>query len=278
MYNGDESPLSFCGIPDRRVVCPVGVEPEVLVGTIGGRCDEYRMATCLLTIPSNLERLDRCTPHIIFKGGGNVNDAPYDPRVTVSFQKCGVIDSKLCQEYYDNLAAKVDEFPPSLLLLDSATSHHPTTKPNLKLRTIPGRTTSYLQPLDVFFFHVFKLQYTAEYTKFQFAFPEKRLSASERRVLMTRWVARAYYSSIELLREKWRRCWVEIGILWDDVLDTSNIKIRGLSNYQYHPPIGPPPAELPPRLENSDYEALNRSKNRLMTDFFPVKKQKTRPS
>ncbi len=243
--NADETPLAFNGDQSGRMVM---LEDESTAASIsfGDRNPNEikRFATWLpcITVPwdSKVEHWSMPKPIIIFGGEGkritSQERTQWAKGVDVRFQPSAVTDSVLMADIYRSWAK---HFPkPTLLLLDEASQHWTTTAKegrgqNTVFAKIPGKVTCIVQFLDLYYFHDFKAEYRTLFSEIQ---PTLRadVSASQKRVIMTRLALRAHQRVIQKLLPRIREQFTALGYF---PTDPTKIQLRALPDYHYAPDV-----------------------------------------
>ena len=135
-----------------------------------------------------------------------------------------------------------------MLISDNCTSHKGGEVQEILARgktvnvLIPPGCTSFVQWLDTSFFALFKSLYRKRYNEFLLTDESQKVSASRRRVLMTKWVADSFAEALTKLspNEGFR----QLGYFWEND-DSYAPKIRDL-DYSFDPALIPlPPAVIP---------------------------------
>ena len=109
------------------------------------------------------------------------------------------------------------------------------TQCNTETVLVPAGTTGLIQPIDVVFNAPFKAAVERQATMYLQenldSYVTGKINASERRVLFTKWVGKAWEdvsSKVEMVVRSFRKCGISVAI---DGSEDSDININGLENY-----------------------------------------------
>ena len=236
--NMDETGISITA--HRKVLVSKGSEGIIIDGPFGA-VSLKRFATVVITV---FRKEQLVKPLIIFRGQGkHLEPLTWDSRVVVHFQEDAWMDVKGMETVYVPLWERaVKQHPHKKVLLADALGAH-FKKEVLSMfhaaKTwvcrIPEGTTSFLQYLDVYFFATWKytlyniLDDVAEILE---EANTKRVSASEKRVLVTKAVADAWDATIPKTATTCPQAFGKLGY-------TSGhgevVSLRSLSDYKFDP-------------------------------------------
>ena len=246
--NMDQTPLEFCFNTKGATYATTG-DKTIWTRTTGSGHDK-RQCTVQLTVFADGE--PRLKPLLIFKGTGKripeKETKLYDSRVVVKFQDNAWCDEEImifwirkmwnCGMFFDQGQKR------SKLLVYDEHRAQTTEKVrdilkrecNTTVALVPPGATSKVQPLDVAFNAEFKKAVDRQATEHLAGSPELfatgKVTASDRRILFTKWVGQAWQETSRRLKETVIRSFVKCGI----ALPTSGcldkqINLEGLSNY-----------------------------------------------
>jgi hypothetical protein len=157
VLNMDETPI-YVDMMRNHTISFKG-EKNTEVNSTG---NQKTRLTVVLTISSAGEMLKA---FVILRGLKKVPKCEIPRNVVVGVSKSGSMDQKLMKDWAQSCLNRNGPFNDSgkkLLLLDSFKSHHTEdvlnflSSKNTQVHVIPPRTTSFLQPLDVLIFAIFK--------------------------------------------------------------------------------------------------------------------------
>ena len=244
--NMDQTPLPFV-MDDNRTYEKTGAS-EVWIAS-GQSGLEKRQCTVHLTIFADGSALPAL---LIFRGKGlRINPAEkkqWDRRVKVVFQPKAWCDEAIMKKWIEEDWNNVFHNPPTpgssgkILYADV---HKAQQTPDVKqwlhkckttLINVPGGTTSRVQPLDVCINKPFK-NYVREFFEQHLdsnleLYVDGKLSASERRVLTTKWVGGAWdriKKDKELIRHSFKKCGLSNDL---NGSEDALVKIKGIEGYK----------------------------------------------
>ena len=238
--NMDETGISITA--DRKVLVSKGSEGIIIDGPFGATSLK-RFATVVITV---FRKEQLVKPLIIFRGQGKrlgTEPLRWDSRVVVHFQKDAWMDGKGMETVYVPLwEHAVKEHPHKKVLLADALGAHFKKEvlsmfhaANTWVCRIPEGTTSFLQYLDVYFFATLKdtlyniLDDVAEILE---EGNTKRVSASEKRVLVTKAVADAWDATILKTATTRPQAFGQLGYTWGH---GEVVSLRSLPDYKFDP-------------------------------------------
>jgi DDE superfamily endonuclease len=259
--NMDQTPLQFEFLSGKTYE-PRGAKSVWLKSQGSGL--EKRQATVQLTI--HADGIPRTKPLLVFRGKGKriteLETRQYDHRVVVQFQKQAWVDSEVMLKWMRNQwKASGAEGPihnnptPRMLVLDvhRAQKTEPVKDLFKELHTtpvmVPPGCTSLVQPLDVVVNKPFK-DYVADISNQHFQdhaekWVNQKYTASERRILMTKWVGEAWSKVCSELKESiirsFRKCGITVAI---DGSQDDEININGLADYVVGSSVSVPSLDL----------------------------------
>ena len=234
--------------------------------SLGSGLDK-RQATVQLTV--HADGKPQTPPMVVFRGKGlRINSQErnrWDKRVVVKFQENAWVNEDISLRWAQSIWRQ-PTFEPRLLILDVHTAQKtPAFLHALSLRHtipafVPPGCTSLVQPLDVALNKPFKnlvdAQYNQHFEANLDAWALGKISASERRILMTRWIGAAWETFCSQYKHVIIASFVKCGIaLPIDGSQDTLINIRGLNEYSIppwqsnplltlqHPAKAPPPPE-----------------------------------
>ena len=243
--NVDQTPLPFA-FNSGQGYAETGSSTVWHRGTKSGL--EKRQCTVQLTIYA--DGIARVKPLIIFRGKGlrisTSEKEKYDKRVVVKFQVNAWCDEKVMKDWVLTMWRRPlapEGRKPKLLIADV---HKAQTTPEVleMLKTTcltdvvlvsPG-CTSLVQPLDVSLNSEFKqiidrLQTEPMHTNLE-SYTENKLTASDRRILITFWIGTAWEKMCEkkdMIIRAFRKCGISVPI---DGSEDDAINIKGLEDYR----------------------------------------------
>ena len=238
--NMDETGISITA--DRKVLVSKGTEAITIVIPLG-TFSVKRFATVALTI---FRKEQFVKPLIIFRGQGKqlgTEPLRWDKRVVVHFQDDAWMDTNGMETVYVPLwQNSVKHHAHKKVLLADALGAH-FKKQVLKMFhaantwvcRIPAGTTSFLQYLDVYFFSIWKnmlydiLDDVAEVLE---EAGSKRVSASEKRVLLTKAVADAWQATVRKTAATRPEAFGKLGYTWGE---GQVVCLRSLPDYKFDP-------------------------------------------
>lgn len=152
-----------------------------------------------------------------------------------------------------------------LLIYDSCNSH--LTSPvkdllytnGIALAVIPRGMTLALQFLDLYFFAYFKRLYADEIDSV-LETVQGKLSASEKRIIMTNCVAAAWKKASDQLPIE--RLFRELGYIWSN--EGASLKIPVLKDYKYNPELVSPSVRVPLTAAEQREKALMAQEDTLL--------------
>ena len=214
----------------------------VWVKSLGSGLDK-RQATVQLTV--HADGMPHSRPMVVFRGKGlritSKEKTQWDKRVVVKFQENVWVDETIGLQWVQ-YTWRQTTFDPRLLVLDV----HRAQKTDAFLRAlalrhttpafVPPGCTGLVQPLDVALNKPFKdlvdTQYNTHFEENLNAWVIGKISASERRILMTRWTGSAWAAFCTEYQDTIRASFVKCGIAVPiDGSQDSLINIRGLTDY-----------------------------------------------
>ena len=238
--NVDQTPMPF-EIGTDTTYNNAG-DRTVWVKSLGSGLDK-RQATVQLTV--HADGIPHTPPMIVFRGKGlritSKEQEQWDKRVVVKFQENAWVDETVGLQWVQFIWRQ-RTFEPRLLILDV----HKAQKTPAFLRAlglrhttpafIPPGCTGLVQPLDVALNKPFKdlvdIQYQEHFEANLDASVMGKISASERRILMTKWIGSAWKAFCSNYQETIKASFVKCGIAVPiDGSQDSLIQIRGLTNY-----------------------------------------------
>ena len=218
----------------------------VWVESLGSGWDK-RQATVQLTVHADGKA--HTQPMIVFCGKGlritHKEQKSWDKRVSVKFQENAWVDETIGLQWIRSVWRQCT-LDPRLLVLDVHKAHRtPQFLRALSLRNtipafVPPRCTRLVQPLSVALNKPFKDLVDIEYNTHFEANPDSwvpgKLSASERRILMTKWIGSAWETFCKNHEDTIKASFVECGIaVAIDGTEDALIHVRGLDNYEVPP-------------------------------------------
>ena len=222
-------------------------EKTIWVKSTGSGLDKRQM-TVQLTIFA--DGIGRVKPLIVFRGKGlritATEKALWSNKVDVVFQENACMDENIFLWWMENAwklcRSSIFDKSPKLLTLDMYKGQNTEVVQNAwqKYRTtpvvIPAGCTSLIQPLDVSVNKSFK-QYLEDASQDHYlnnteSWVEGKVSAKERRILMTKWVADAWEKICQNHQASIQRSFAKCGIAlpYDGSRD-SEIHIEGIPDY-----------------------------------------------
>ena len=192
---------------------------------------EKRQATAQITIFA--DGVPRVKPLIIFKGKGlriSTNEKKaWDSRVTVFFQANAWCDEEIMVKWINSewnnffLNPSTPVSDGKILVADIHRAQQTENVKRLlarcktKLVNIPGGCTSLLQPVDVSFNGPFKAHVRAMSEKHLNEnldkYTDGKISASERRILMTKWVGEAWANTNQdMVQRSFKKCGISLAL------------------------------------------------------------------
>ena len=238
--NMDQTPMPF-EVGTTTTYNDTGAR-TVWIKSLGSGLDK-RQATVQLTVHAN--GIAQTPPMIVFRGKGlritSKERNQWDKRVVVKFQEKAWVDESISLRWAQSIW-KQKTFEPRLLILDVHTAQKtPAFLHALSLRNtipafVPAGCTSLVQPLDVSLNKPFKnlvdAQYNQHFEANLDAWALGKISASERRILMTHWIGAAWEIFCHEYKDAIRASFVKCGIaLPIDGSQDALINIRGLTDY-----------------------------------------------
>ena len=208
---------------------------------------DKRQGTVQLTILADGE--PRIKPLLTFRGKGlrisQTEEKAYDRRVDVKFQENAWCDQNIMNYWVSNMWRRPfapEAQKPKLLIADVHKAQKtPAIVDKLKRECktevvlVPPGCTSLVQPLDVSFNGEFKAVIDELQTKHMHdnleQYVQNSLSASARRVLITKWVGAAWSQvsqKKEMVQRAFKKCGISVSI---DGSEDAAINIRGLEEY-----------------------------------------------
>ena len=207
LANMDQTPLPF--VLEGNKSCDTKVVDEVWCDTGQSGLDKRQ---CIVQLTGFADGSTRLPPLIVFKGKGLCISAEgkrkWDKIVAVSFQKSAWCDENVMKQWVKEQWGNALLNSPSagsigkILYADVHTTQQIDSvkmlldKNKTTLINLPGGTTSRVQPLDVAINKLFKnivLQAFEEHLhKNLQLYTEGKLTASDKRVLTTKWVGDAW--------------------------------------------------------------------------------------
>ena len=245
--NMDQTPLPFV-LDDHRSYADKGSK-EVWCASAASGLDK-RQCTVQLTIFG--DGIPRIRPFIIFRGQGlrishTEQDAWYR-RVHVVFQKNAWCDEAVMKRWINELWGNVFVNPATpgstgkILVADVHRAQQTDgvkallKKTKTELVNIPPGCTSRIQPLDVCFNKPFKDAIKMQFEKYidenLDKYKDNKFTASDRRILITKWVANAWAeigTNADLTVRSFEKCGISLPL--DGSLD-KELNIEGLPDYQ----------------------------------------------
>jgi hypothetical protein len=247
--NMDQTPLPFI-LDDGKTYDIKGVK-EVWAQSGQSGLDK-RQATVQLTVFA--DGIDRVRPTLIFKGKGlriaTKEKQSYDKRVRVMFQEKAWCDEEIMKEWintewsnpFTNLIRSK-----KILLADVHRAQQTDgvkallTKKMTSLCNIPPGCTSRVQVVDVMVNKPFKDEvrrlFEDHLDKNLESYVEGKISASARRVLMTKWVGAAW-SKVGKMKESivrsFKKCGLSVAL---DGSEDHEVNIEGIPDYQMPKPF-----------------------------------------
>lgn len=258
--NMDQTPMPF-EIGTSATYNEVGAR-TVWVKSLGSGLDK-RQATVQLTVHADGE--PQTLPMVIFRGKGlrisSTERKLWDKRVVVKFQPKAWMDENISLRWAQTVW-KQKTFEPRLLILDVHTAQKtPAFLHALSLRNtipafVPPGCTSLIQPLDVSlnkpFKHLVDAQYNQHFEANLDAWVLGKISASERRILMTKWIGAAWEVFCQEYKDTIQASFIKCGIaLPIDGSQDTLINIRGLNHYSI------PPWQSNPQLHSQDQPTIS---------------------
>ena len=243
-YNVDQVLLPF--VVDQSSTFEEKGSKSVWVRQVGSGLDKRQCTLQLCIRPEG----SQIPPAIIFRGAGNVKQdekARYDQRVHVYFQKNAWMDGEVTKSWVENtFAPNVDKAEENVLFLDNLSCQvsedfykECSVKANTVLYTLPPEETDKVQPIDQGEGYLIKKLIGAELDKYLEVEANydkwcSGLTAGERRVLITKWVANAW-ETINLKYPNFRRkLFLKTGLLMTaDGSGDEHIRPQGFENYSF---------------------------------------------
>ena len=241
----------------------------VWVKSLGSGLDK-RQAMVQLTV--HADGVPQTPSMVVFRGKGlritSKERNLWDKRVVVKFQENAWVNEDISLRWAQTIW-KQKTFEPRLLILDVHTAQktpaflHALSLRNTTPAFVPAGCTSLVQPLDVALNKPFKnlvdAQFNQHFEANLDAWALGKISASERRILMTQWIGAAWeifcHEYTDAIRASFIKCGIALPI--DGSQDTL-INIRGLYNYSVPPWQSNPLLSLhysaPTPLSESDSE------------------------
>ena len=245
--NLDQTPLPFDFLAGKTY--SVGGAKTVWVkGTAGGL--DKRQVTVQLCI--FVDGIARVKPMIVFRGKGTrittAEKAKWDKRVAVVFQDNAWVDEEVTLWWIKNLwnmayNSIFDMADPRMIVLDvhRAQKTEQVLSAFRKAKTtpvmIPPSCTSLVQPLDVSINKPFKKLVEDASEEHYYLHTEQwiqgKITASERRILISQWVGQAWENLCHLHKDtivrSFRKCGISLPI---DGSQDAEIHIEGVSTYK----------------------------------------------
>lgn len=208
---------------------------------------DKRQATVQLTVHADGE--PQTLPMIIFRGKGlrisSIERNLWDKRVMVKFQEKAWVDENISLRWAQTVW-KQKTFEPRLLILDVHTAQktpaflHALSPRNTIPAFVPPGCTSLIQPFDVSLNKPFKnlvdAQYNQHFEANLDAWVLGKISASERRILMTGWIGAAWEIFCQEYNDTIKASFVKCGIAIPiDGTQDALIHVRGLNHYSIPP-------------------------------------------
>lgn len=245
--NMDQTPLPFV-LDDGKTYEGTG-KKEVWTASAASGLDK-RQCTVQLTVFADGK--PRVRPTIIFRGQGKriakSEQESWDSRVRVMFQKKAWCDEVIMKEWVASEWANVFTNPHTasstgkILVADVHTAQQTDDvkaalcKYKTELVNVPPGCTSRIQPLDVSvnkpFKEAVKRQHEAHISENLALYTEGRLTASDRRVLLTKWVGVAWQEinqKKDVIVRSFRKCGISLAV---DGTENSEVKIEGIPDYK----------------------------------------------
>lgn len=245
--NMDQTPLPFV-LDDGKTYNDKG-EKEIWCATAASGLDK-RQCTVQLTIFADGK--PRVRPTIIFRGQGKrvskTEKDAWDSRVCVMFQEKAWCDEAIMKAWIDREWSNTFTNPHNpcssgkILVADVHTAQQTEAvktalgKYKTELVNVPPGCTSRVQPLDVSVNKPFKEEVKRQHEKHMSdnlqLYTESKLSAWQRRVLLTKWVAEAWKEinrNKETVIRSFKKCGVSLTL---DGKENDEINIEGIPDYE----------------------------------------------
>ena len=245
--NMDQTPLPFV-LDDGKTYNDKG-EKEIWCATAPSGLDK-RQCTVQLTIFADGK--PRVRPTIIFRGQGKrvskTEKDAWDSRVCVMFQEKAWCDEAIMKAWIDREWSNTFTNPHNpcssgkILVADVHTAQQTEAvktalgKYKTELVNVPPGCTSRVQPLDVSVNKPFKEEVKRQHEKHMSdnlqLYTESKLSAWQRRVLLTKWVREAWKEinrNKETVIRSFKKCGVSLTL---DGKENDEINIEGIPDYE----------------------------------------------
>ena len=239
--NMDQTPLPF-SFTQGSTYADRGEKSVWIRGGASGL--DKRQCTVQLTLFADGE--PRVKPLIIFRGKGKriavAERASYDSRVIVQFQANAWSDEDIMKFWVRHCWKSSCDGPMHLILdVHSAQKSNAIQtilekECNTEVTFVPGGCTSLVQPIDVAFNKPFKSVVdrlaTAHMQENLDAYVTGGMTASRRRVLITRWVGQAWEevcTNKDMIIRSFLKCGISVAV---DGSQDSQINISGLDGYE----------------------------------------------
>ena len=247
----DQTPLPFV-LHDGKTYNDKG-KKEIWCATAPSGLDK-RQCTVQLTIFADGK--PRVRPTIIFRGQGKrvskTEKDAWDSRVCVMFQEKAWCDEAIMKAWIDREWSNTFTNPHDpcssgkILVADVHTAQQTEAlktallKYKTELVNVPPRCTSWVQPLDVSVNKPFKEEVKRHHEKHMSdnlqLYTESKLSAWQRCVLLTKWVAEAWKEinrNKETVIRSFKKCGVSLTL---DEKENDAINIEGIPDYEMPQP------------------------------------------
>ena len=244
--NMDQTPLPFV-LDDGKSYDSTGAK-EVWCSNASSGLDK-RQCTVHLTIFA--DGVSRVRPTIIFRGQGKRISAnekrSRDSRINVMFQPKAWCDENVTKVWVEREWRNMFTNPPranssgKILVADVHRARQTDETKQLLQRKktllikVPAGCTGRVQPLDVSVNKPFKNAVRTQFEKHLNGnltfYTEGKIPASERRVLLTRWVGNAWdhiCSNREMVKRSFKKCGIKVNI---DGSENALVHLEGISEY-----------------------------------------------
>ena len=242
----DQTPLPFV-LDDGKTYADKGSSEVWCVSGSSGL--DKRQCSVQLTIFA--DGVPRVRPLVIFRGKGlritRKEQEAWDRRVQVAFQPKAWCDESMMKKWISEQWGNIFINPPTtgstgkILVADVHRAQQTDgvkallKKKNTKLVNVPPGCTSRVQPLDVSFNKPFKdvvrQQFEKHLEENLQRYTEGKISASERRVLVTKWVGKAWAevgSNCDMVVRSFKKCDIS---LYLDGSENGEIHIESIEEY-----------------------------------------------
>ena len=246
--NMDQTPLPFV-LNDGKTYDVTGAN-EVWCASAASGLDKRQ---CTVQLTAFADGISRVRPLVIFRGQGKriskkESDA-WDSRVKVMFQPNAWCDEEIMKAWIESEWNNVFTNKPTpgstgkILVLDMHRAQQTDVvkallkKHKTTLVSIPGGCTSRIQPLDVSLNKPFKSAVRAQVDKHMFdnlqLYTDGGISASDRRILMTKWIATAWQEVCgkkDMIVRSFKKCGLSLNL---DGSEDEQLSVEGLPDYKY---------------------------------------------